>query len=402
MSSIDVPERLAELTAFLSEHAYVWRPRPFHAYPPGWIDHHPELAAWARALPRADVDRLERDAWDLPEIPDPAPRWIEQARLLSVVPPLTRTAVPALAAREWGLRIRGRKWRQVRALVEVLRDRLPAQATLVDWCCGKGHLGRTLARVSGRALVGVERDGELCDEGARLAAEADVEARFVRRDVLRDPPSDELGLDRFVVALHACGGLNLELLRSVARARPAGLALAPCCHHRIEGERYEPLSEVAAPLELSRGDCQLACTEHAHARDRAIADRHRGLVFRLALDRLCVAADGRTASSRSVFTSGRKMPHDFPAFVAWAREHFDLPAVDGSDCDELLARTDADVTERRALALVRWIFRRPMELWHLLDRARFLADHGYEVEVGTFCDYAATPRNLLLLARRTD
>lgn len=397
-----VPSRLDALTSFLADHAYVWSPRPFHAYPPGWIERHPEVAAWARALSRDEVDRLERDAWELPGVPAPVTAWIEQARELSTVPELPRTPVSELAAREWGLRIRGRKWEQVRALVEVLHPRLEPADTIVDWCCGKGHFGRTLARVTGHALVGVERNDELCHEGERLADEFEVDARFVRRDVLREPPTDELAGDRFVVALHACGGLNLSLLRTVAEARPRHVALAPCCHHRIEGDRYDALTPAADRLRLSRADCQLACTEHAHARDRAIDDRHRGLVFRLALDRLCVAADGRTASERSVFTSGRKMPHEFPAFVEWAREHFDLPAVSGEGCEDLLARTDADVTERRALALVRWIFRRPMELWHLQDRAQFLADHGYDIEVGTFCGYAATPRNLLLLARRID
>ncbi|MNT60344.1 hypothetical protein D3C72_1979200 [compost metagenome] len=54
----------------------------------------------------------------------------------------------------------------------------------------------------------------------------------------------------------------------------------------------------------------------------------------------------------------------------------------------------------RNLELVRGLFRRPLEVWLLLDRALYLEEQGYAVRLGTFCDYHLTPRNLLLLAER--
>jgi hypothetical protein len=48
------------------------------------------------------------------------------------------------------------------------------------------------------------------------------------------------------------------------------------------------------------------------------------------------------------------------------------------------------------------LFRRPLELWLNLDRALFLAEQGYFVRLGTFCDTSLTPRNLLLLAERAE
>ena len=54
----------------------------------------------------------------------------------------------------------------------------------------------------------------------------------------------------------------------------------------------------------------------------------------------------------------------------------------------------------RNLELVRGLFRRPLELWLVLDRALFLSERGYEVQLGEFCDSHLTPRNLLLLAQR--
>ena len=54
----------------------------------------------------------------------------------------------------------------------------------------------------------------------------------------------------------------------------------------------------------------------------------------------------------------------------------------------------------RNLELVRGLFRRPLELWLVLDRALYLSENGYDVQLGAFCDRHLTPRNLMLLAQR--
>ena len=51
------------------------------------------------------------------------------------------------------------------------------------------------------------------------------------------------------------------------------------------------------------------------------------------------------------------------------------------------------------LQLVRLAFRRPLEVWLLMDMAVFLEQQGYTVAVGPFCAPTLTPRNLLLSAR---
>ena len=55
----------------------------------------------------------------------------------------------------------------------------------------------------------------------------------------------------------------------------------------------------------------------------------------------------------------------------------------------------------RNLELVRGLFRRPLELWLVLDRALYLQEHGYDVHVGEFCDSSLTPRNVMVIAQRT-
>jgi len=54
----------------------------------------------------------------------------------------------------------------------------------------------------------------------------------------------------------------------------------------------------------------------------------------------------------------------------------------------------------RNLELLRGLFRRPLEIWLLLDRALYLQEAGYQVQLGEFCATSLTPRNLLLLAEK--
>ena len=48
--------------------------------------------------------------------------------------------------------------------------------------------------------------------------------------------------------------------------------------------------------------------------------------------------------------------------------------------------------------MVRGVFRRGIELWVDLDRACYLAEAGWRVQLGTFCSRALTPRNLAITA----
>ena len=51
---------------------------------------------------------------------------------------------------------------------------------------------------------------------------------------------------------------------------------------------------------------------------------------------------------------------------------------------------------------LRHLFRRPLELWMVLDYAVFLEEQGYRVRLGRFCARELTPRNLLVDAVRVE
>ena len=100
--------------------------------------------------------------------------------------------------------------------------------------------------------------------------------------------------------------------------------------------------------------------------------------------------------------------------VAWLDKSFaqycqDLAALKGitltdeaagTNWPALQAAAQARLAEVRNLERVRNLFRRPLELWLVLDRALYLQERGYEVKLGTFCAPTLTPRNVLLVAEK--
>ncbi|WP_372613308.1 hypothetical protein [Halomonas sp.] len=95
-----------------------------------------------------------------------------------------------------------------------------------------------------------------------------------------------------------------------------------------------------------------------------------------------------------------RLPGSFEGFCRWAAEHKGLELPDDIDwpaLEQLGWHRQAQVSR---LDLVRQLFRRPLEIWLMLDRVLYLEEAGFDVELGTFCERRLTPRNLLLRARR--
>jgi hypothetical protein len=268
---------------------------------------------------------------------------------------------------------------------------------VLEWCGGKGHLGRLLGlRQAGRVDT-LELDAGLCAEGERLAVRAGVGQNFVVEDA-HSARADALLPGRHVVALHACGDLHRGLVRRGIAAGVAALDIAPCCYYHMAEKLYRPWSEGAC-LELTREDLRLAVTETVTAPPRETRLRERERAWKLGFDRL-----RREVSGEDRYVSFKPTPRpwlnlDFRGFcqALAARQGLALPP--NVDWQRLEAEGYARLGEVKRLSLPRHAFRRPLEVWLVRDLAGYLAENGYKVEVGTFCPRAVTPRNILLSAR---
>jgi hypothetical protein len=389
--------RFLALGHFLKAHEALWKPRPFTQAHLGWEATYPQLARWLRGRTLAEAEHGLAAPLQL-MAPAPFPALAAQAIALSDLGPLPEHIPPSAPAR-LNRDVPGRKWQQIEAFARHVHFAQPPTHWL-DWCSGKGHLGRRLASMGGQPLTCYEYDPALVADGQALSEHHGHTAQHCCVDVLASTVT--LPASVTPVALHACGDLHVRLLRLAVAAHCQALAVAPCCYNRTQAARYVPLSAMGARsgLALSLDDLALPASEAVTAGARVLRQRDTSMARRLGFDLL-----QRTLRGVDEYLPTPSLPVNWLArpFEDYCRHLAELkgvPVLAPVDWAGLEAQGWARLAQVRNLELVRALFRRPLELWLALDRALWLADHGYQVRLGTFCDASVTPRNLLILAER--
>lgn len=300
--------------------------------------------------------------------------------------------------------IGGRKLAQISAFIEHVPQQ---QSVILEWCSGKGHLGRLLAYAGQRQVISIEWQQQLCEVGQRLAHQHQLAQQFIHADVLNADLSATWAYADCAVALHACGDLHGELLKQAVTNRCAVIMLAPCCYHLSAATDYIGFSQTAqrqlsdASLALQTEHLKLAVQGQVTAGDRVARLRQIEVHWRLAYQALYqqVTGDGNYRPLPSV--GKHWFGGSFENFATWAANYHQLELPPKLNWLQLLeeGRHAADRVAR--FELVRHVFRRPLEVILVLDRAEYLKEAGYHVSVAEFCSYHLTPRNFLIHAELT-
>lgn len=398
LATPDLLPRFQALTTFLREHRALWQPKPFTHLRLPWETQHAELADWLR---RRTLEQAEA-AHNHPErlkAPAPFPALASEAMRLAEVGALPHQPLPPVAPR-MSVDVPGRKWQQIEAFAGSLAfSRMPRH--WLDWCAGKGHLGRRLAH-HGQSLTCLEHDPQLVDAGRQLSTRLNVDAQHLEQDVMAPSTAKRLTAEHTPVALHACGDLHVRLMQLASDTGCEQLAVAPCCYNRIAGDHYHPLSRAAqqAGLPLSIDNLGLPLSETVTAGARVRRQRDTSMARRLAFDLLQRQLRGTDHYLPTPSLPSAWLDRPFRDYIQHLAQLKGVPLSETLDWNALETAGWQRLAEVRNLELPRNLFRRPLELWLNLDKALYLAERGYHVRLGTFCDTYTTPRNLLILAEQ--
>ncbi|CCQ10185.1 FIG00951553: hypothetical protein [Pseudoalteromonas luteoviolacea B = ATCC 29581] len=291
--------------------------------------------------------------------------------------------------------IKGRKVEQLHAFVDALGT---IEGSWLEWCAGKGHLGRMLGFMGAETVTSIELQQTLCADGQKSAEHQRLPLNFICKDVLKDDVSQEFKTHDHAVALHACGRLHETFLRQGSAAKCKQLIVSPCCYHLFTPHEYEAMSELGAKsnLNLTHNDVKLALQETVTAPNRTTKVRQKETVWRLGFDALQREVTGNR-SYLSVPSVGKQIFSDsFSAFCHWAAEQKGISLPANVDYPHFLKLGEKRKHTTDRIELVRHAFRRAIEIWLVLDRVLYLQAKGYDVEVFEFCPKALTPRNVFI------
>ncbi|MBR9856725.1 MAG: methyltransferase [Gammaproteobacteria bacterium] len=385
-------EQFQQLSALLHRTSGDWQLAPFACTSLPW----PELESALMALDEARIDTLDED--DSAALAFFAPWRPETLAAHGIQLPELKRAADYSTPR-WSSGIPGRKWMQIKDFAA----NIGAEYPVLEWCAGKGHLGRLLAQQGTQPVTSLEWNADLCRQGEQLAGQLTLDHHFECADALSADAARLFRPAQQALALHACGELHLRFLRHSAAAGTRRLALSPCCYHLIDGEHYRPLSAAGRQqdLQLDRQSLRLPLQQQVTGGERVRRLRHIELTWRLAFDELQQQLTGNPGYLPLPAFPKRLLSGDFADFARWACEQKSLPVPNSIDSEHLLQRAERRRLLVKRIELVRHRYRYLLELWLLLDRALYLEEQGYTVTLGTFTARLNTPRRYLLQASKT-
>ena len=398
LSTAQLQSWFVALDNFLLTQQSFWRERPFTTRSLAWESQAPELSAWLRSQSLAHAEHYQAHPTKLIGAPAPYTELALLSQQLTQLPAScsrTLPTRPAYLSRD----VPGRKWQQIASLAEAITPiDSTAQPHWLDWCAGKGHLARYLAWPD-QTYSCLEYDPKLVAAGQQLTDKLGLPGQHQCQDVMQ-PEAVEFLSGTLPVALHACGDLHRQLIQGVIGQAVTQLAVVPCCYNRTATEQYRPLSKLAKAslLALSKTDLALPLQSTVTANRRETAQRDQSMAWRLAFD-IYQRQVRDVDQYLSTPTLGREWWKQ--SFAEWCQNLAALkkiavkPATDWLTLEQQGWQRLAQV---RNLELVQGLFKRPLELWLLLDLALYLSESGYQVALSTFCPESLTPRNILLQA----
>jgi len=392
----DLRAKFNQLTDLLIQTQCYWRPVAFHHLHLPWMTQHPSLVTRLFGLTPLQVEQLASDHGALVDYLALDIAGVQELTLLSLLPSLKQQTLATVAPHFYS-GMPGRKWQQINAFAACCSD---SQLPLLEWCAGKSYLGFYLQHLHKAQITALEWDADLVLQANNRAQQNNISLHSHQVDVLSPRAADFIQQQQQIVALHACGELHERLLKLCAEHKVAQMHLAPCCYHKRQYDDYQPLSQQGkeANLSLNKAELHTAVMETVTAGATVQRQRKRLQIMRLGFD--CLQRD---INNSDTFL-------DLPSLPAkWARVSFsefcvhcatlkDLTLPMTVDWDHYQALGEQRFNQVSALDLVRFLFRRPIEVWLALDRALLLQEQGYTVQVGTFCPSQITPRNILIQA----
>ncbi|WBA18791.1 methyltransferase [Salinivibrio kushneri] len=396
MSSVSFQQQFKQLTQLLTQFQWLWQPMPMAHRRLPWQEED-ALCAWLASLDYSQVTALKAapDA----VITQLSSWWPALASLTEL------TAVPQASTTKLGVDPRlavgvpGRKWAQIEAYIGAV----PTHGETVrylEWCAGKGYLGRAMSSVTAKPVESIEWQKALCDQGQAFALRNALAMRFYPLDAMGAEAAAVMAGCDHGLALHACGDLHVQLLQKAVTCGMSRLSVSPCCYHLIREETYQPLSDVAqgTGIRLKKADLKLAVQESVTGGQRVRRQREQEVIYRLGFDEW--QRDWQNQDQYLPLPALKKsqLHQGFAAFCRWGAAQKGLTFPANFDADGYLRRGEARFAILEQINVVKSAFRRAMEIWLVLDRVLYLEQHGYSVSLIQFCERELTPRNLLIHA----
>lgn len=406
--SMDYKKRFSEIRDLLKSYQALWYeeilndyPHTLKNYPEGWVDQLSELT-WE--------DRWQIDAkLDLSKLEGDLKVLVERIRELSSFPEnITEKELPKEAL----LGMNQKKIHEVSRIAPYI-GKLQKKHNFsrgFDIGGGKGHLARTLAHYFGLESICLDPDQDLIRAGKKLLVKLPVPSDAKSFSYLNNSLGSHIynpdikGLenemlfdnDSLAIGLHTCGPLSLRLME-----RAKNLVNVGCCYLKLNPKTEVNVSRQALsdPLIFSKYSLALASRGHGGISYEDFMNKWKVKSFRYSLHLLLYEKLG---IKKFITVEGyplKKYGEDFSEYVFSKLTELGIKHNLDADYLNSFHQKWSPLVKKMFLAnIIRWQFGRLLEVYILLDRAIYLQESGFKVEMAQLFNESISPRNIGILA----
>ena len=295
-----------------------------------------------------------------------------------------------------GLFLKLKKKHELTRIVSYLKDSPPKN--LIDLCGGVGHLPQSISSINPELKsTTLDYDQALIDK-ARILNSDNPLSEFHQYD-LRDHAltlneSTPFDSDNdYVFGLHTCGDLAEHAINLFMKSNSTHFMGWGCCYHKTPS--HSPLSTVGQehlPV-LNKFALTLAAKCYKLHTSESIKRRYQVKKYRYALSLFM----GNDPDFKTGSFHHRAYHQDFKFYIEYAIEKLNIK-INIEKALHFYQQNNELIENMIALGFYRDHWGRILETSIILDRALYLQENGYKVEVLETFDRALSPRNLLISA----
>ena len=419
---MDRKSQALALNDFVSRYTNMWNDEIMNEYPES-MQHYPR--EWIELL--IPMSNEELFAIDTKNITHPIFSKIENTSLDNFIKEgLRLSRLPAkkldhpVKFEQWAYNgIKAKKRHEIDRIIPALKN-LKEKIKfnqVIDIGGGVGHLSRVIAHYANINAISIDRNHEFQKIGKeRLSKYRKLpdakEVHFVNLNFSPTNSAEELKSifksDSLSLGLHTCGALANILIKTSCQFNLAGLLSFGCCYHHLNPKLDFPISNFYKErnfAQLNLFAFSLATRSHAQDDFEVFKTKRQVKNYRYALHLFLM----RKFNNKYFQDVG-----ECDVKIYWMPFHHylklklnELKLENTFTNDEIedfyhCAQTQKELNEMFVGNLIRWLLGRSLEVYILLDRAMYLEENGYEVFVEEYFKEALSPRNIGILALRSN
>lgn len=405
---MNLQTRMKEIVSFLKPYQSIWQneimllyPQPFDHFNPQWLDEINQIE---------DIELLYqlekklhqkvikgKDLYDFYEC-------VENLTRFPHSPPL-----PEMPENKYTwLHIIPKKKHEIKQLAPVIHHFYQQKQIerMIDIGGGIGLLSQTISNAYQLKITSVDMDGKLQETGRRRHeknAQGQQKVEFKQIKVSKDEPQflEELNSKRMTVGLHTCGSLAVSQIQASAQKKVKTIINLGCCYLKLNGSNEQNISSFAQhnPLLMNPFALTLACGAHRKASLEDVTYKRSVKYYRYAIHTLLFDHYNRS----DILSFGNDGPKVYDgSFAQYVKIQFPKFGLTIAQTDEELQsyfeKKLPMIQRMYAAGFIRDAFSRVLEVYLLLDRAIYLEENNYEVEIVELFDGNISPRNLAIIA----